>query len=1413
QRSPLSNAPASVAGGRYQLQQLLGEGARKRVYAAHDTRLGRDVALALIKTQGMDAAGRDRLQREASAMARLGDHAHIVQVFDVGDEAGQPYLVCQLMAGGDLEAHLAQAPEHRLPLEEAIAVGQQIAGALDHAHRLGVIHRDLKPGNVWLTQDSSSTNGAAVKLGDFGLAMALDQSRLTQPGLIVGTVAYMAPEQAIGGIVDARADLYALGCMLYELVCGRPPFVGDESVAIITQHLNSPPVKPSWHRSECPPALELLILRLLEKDAAKRSQSAADVRAALAAIDLSPVREPVEAQGRVPLQEAIESHDSPLYQQAFVGREDELRQLERAYDAAVSGQGGLVMVVGEPGIGKTSVVEQLATYAAVRGGRTLVGHCYEEGSLSLPYLPFVESMRSYVCEREPEPLREELGSGAVDVARVVSEIRERIGVEPRPPGGDPEEERWRLLHATTSFLRNAAAVQPMVLVLEDLHWADHGTLELLLHLARSLADARLLVVGTYRDVEVDRGHPLSGALAELRRIVSFNRIALRGLTVDEVHRMMRQIRGQEVPWSRAEAIHRQTEGNPLFVQEVLRYLVEEGLVVREGDRWVRADDGAPDSGIPEGLRDVIGKRLSRLSASCNQVLSVAAVIGRDFGLETLQRVTEMDEDPLYAALEEAVRIGIVQERSQPGAVWYRFAHAFFRQTLYEEMIAPRRLRLHQQVARSLEAQYAARLEEHAPELAEHYAHSTDAADLARAVHYGELAAQRANAVYAYGEAARHLEQALHVQMVLDADDHVRHIDLLLALGEALLPTDQLETIPESVAEPAFNLAVELGDKYRAGAAAVLALEAMAHRAPNPVTYRSEAFQRWSQRADEHTETGSPLRVHAHIHAGMARLFLDGPVPAHVRLREAVREAELLGQNREMYLAAGWAFRHLLAPRDFPTLDRLAVDLTHRTRDAAKSVDVGNSLRYLGSYRLAHGDRAGAESAWMELADLSRTTHDVTLQLVSMETDCIVRFFDGDLQGTLQAIRNRRAASPVEGGFLGVVQARSLLYTGEQGWELDGLLSRSEQSRPYIAVRACLHAHLGQFDMADRLISRFQGIDSPDDESAGMVLLHLLETTTLMGDATRAELLYSKVLPIAHLLMVSESHLACVSRILGNCDRLLGRAEAARQHYARAIEQCTHAQFRPDFTLTRLELSELLLDSYPDERSEALQNLDLAIAQLQEMGMRPALERTIRLKMGLQGVELVSPTTSINAISQTVSIERPSLQPHAAPDGTVTLLFTDIEGSTELTVRLGDQRWLEVLRGHHAVVRQQVQAHGGFEVKCQGDGFMLAFQSARRALDCAIAIQSAVSGAHTDPPIRVRMGLHTGEALKDAENFHGRDVVLAARIADQARGGEILISALLKELLTGRGDLQFDDGREAELKGLSGSQRMYAVAWR
>jgi hypothetical protein len=771
---PTPTEPTSFAAGRYVVKKFLGEGGKKRVYLAHDTTLDRDVAFALIKTEGLDEVGRDRISREAKAMGRLGAHPHIVSVYDLGDENGQPYMVTELMDGGDVEGLIEKAQDSRPPLDRTLEIGLQVCRGLEFAHGHGIIHRDLKPGNVWLTADGTA------KIGDFGLAVALDKTRLTQAGMMVGTVSYMPPEQAMGGEVTFQSDLYSLGAMLYELVTGRPPFVGDESVAIITQHLNAQPVAPSWHNAGIAPALEVLILQLLEKDPSKRPSSARQVGAALEAIRSTPPS-PVGVVEASPAPAA----DNPMYRRTFVGREEELKQLQVAFDAATSGQGSLAVVVGEPGIGKTSLCEQLATYASIRGGRALVGHCYEEGSLSLPYLPFVEAMRSYVLAREPEGLRQELGSGAGEVARIVSEIRERLNVDPSPTNpADAEEERYRLFQAVNGFMHNAAAVQTLAIVLEDLHDADRGTLDLLVHLARNLVGTRLLLIGTYRDVEVDRAHPLSGALAELRRGGNVVRLLLRGLTADEVRRMMSQLSGQEVSWRLAEAVHRQTEGNPLFIQEVLRYLVEEGLIRREDGQWRRAREDTPlELGIPEGLRDVIGKRLSRLSAETNTVLATAAVMGREFRLDALTRVAGLDDEALETALAEARSVAVVEERTAPGgAVSYRFTHAFFRQTLYEETIAPRRIRLHQQVARALESVYGRRLEEHAAELAEHYAYSSDPADLAKAVEYGELAAQRAMSVYAYGEAERHLEHALKVQEVLDPDDKGKRCDLLSALG-------------------------------------------------------------------------------------------------------------------------------------------------------------------------------------------------------------------------------------------------------------------------------------------------------------------------------------------------------------------------------------------------------------------------------------------------------------------------------------------------------------------------------------------------------------------------------------------------------------------------------------------------------
>ena len=242
--------------------------------------------------------------------------------------------------------------------------------------------------------------------------------------------------------------------------------------------------------------------------------------------------------------EAPHEH-GPLYHRIFVGRENELRQLQQAFDVAMSGQGGLVMLVGEPGIGKTALCEQIATYASLRGGQTLVGHCYEEGSLSLPYLAFIEALRGYVRSHDRDVLQKELGSMAPHIARILSEIRERVQVPEIEPAS-PEEERYQLLQGVSEFLSNAAAARPMLIVLEDLHWADRGTLDLLLHLSRNLQGARILVLGTYRDVDLERSSPLSSTLAELRRIESFQRITLRGLGEGEIQRLLTMAHSQSL---------------------------------------------------------------------------------------------------------------------------------------------------------------------------------------------------------------------------------------------------------------------------------------------------------------------------------------------------------------------------------------------------------------------------------------------------------------------------------------------------------------------------------------------------------------------------------------------------------------------------------------------------------------------------------------------------------------------------------------------------------------------------------------------------------------------------------------------------------------------------------------------------
>ncbi|MGH2830799.1 MAG: ATP-binding protein, partial [Actinomycetota bacterium] len=447
----------------------------------------------------------------------------------------------------------------------------------------------------------------------------------------------------------------------------------------------------------------------------------------------------------------------------FVGRERELAALRNAIDAAAAGRGSLLMVAGEPGIGKTRLTEEAAVYARLQGGRTLTGRCYE-AEAAVPYIPFVEAIRSYVADREPGELAQDLGEGAADVAKLVSEIRARIPDLAEPPPSDPDQERYRLLEAVSRFLVAASAATPTLLVLDDLHWADSASLSMLAHLARRIGGSRLAVVGTYRDVELDRQHPLAEMLAMLRRERLVERVLVRGLNVDEVLSLLEASAGQTLGAAGralAEALERETEGNPFFIEEIVRHLIETGVLYRVEGRW-RYDVSIEDMGIPEGVREVIGRRLSRLPKECNEVLLNAAVLGRDFDFPTLVTMTGTSEDEVLPALELSLEHQLIVEVAARSEPTYSFTHALVRQTLYDEPSLPRKQRLHLRAAQAIEQVRQRNLGPHAAALATHYRMAGTAAAPDKAIDFSVAAAGTAWTVAAWVEAIGHLEGALDV---------------------------------------------------------------------------------------------------------------------------------------------------------------------------------------------------------------------------------------------------------------------------------------------------------------------------------------------------------------------------------------------------------------------------------------------------------------------------------------------------------------------------------------------------------------------------------------------------------------------------------------------------------------------------
>ncbi len=505
----------------------------------------------------------------------------------------------------------------------------------------------------------------------------------------------------------------------------------------------------------------------------------------------------------------------------FVGRQRELQALRAHLDGAEADVGSLVMLAGAAGIGKTSIARTFAAFVRERGLVVLWGSCFE-GEWSPPYGPWVEALGEYARTCPPERLQRELGPGAPPLVQLISQVRAILPDTPLPTPLPPDEERFRLYEAVAQFLLTIAQDRPAVLVFDDLHWADSDSLRLLRSVARFVSRSRLMVVGTYRepDLELHRQPVLSEVLAVLRRETDYERIPIRGLAEEEVAAYLDQAGQQHLPRALVRAIYAETNGNPFYTRELFRHLIEEEKIIPRAGGW-STDLSVSDLGIPEGVRQVLDRRVSRLSQQTQRLLRFASAFTSGFTFEVLQALTELTEETLLDSLDEALASGLMRTTGEAApsifttaaglsrlhsvealgqGSTYDFAHAIVRHTLYDELNPDRRARLHRRIALALEGVYAGGAMDYAAELAAQYHASITLPGAERGIPYCLAAAEQARAGYAHERAVIFLRMARDLLLGGPPEASADLLcQLAIAEAEALLLDDARHSVEEALA--------------------------------------------------------------------------------------------------------------------------------------------------------------------------------------------------------------------------------------------------------------------------------------------------------------------------------------------------------------------------------------------------------------------------------------------------------------------------------------------------------------------------------------------------------------------------------------------------------------------------------------
>jgi tetratricopeptide (TPR) repeat protein len=880
----------------------------------------------------------------------------------------------------------------------------------------------------------------------------------------------------------------------------------------------------------------------------------------------------------------------------FVGRVQELRELRAALEEAAARQGCLLLVTGEPGIGKSRLMEELARQLPEQGWRVLVGRCWEHGGAPA-YWPWMQVVRAAGSE-----LLECLPSA--------------------PTAADPEAARFQLFDAVGRFLRKVAGSGPVLVVLDDLHAADEPSLLLLRFLAQTVTDERVVLVGAYRDAE-PRVHELAGLFGDLARVG--HRVRLRGLSHAEVGGYMLRVAGRPPPGPVVARVHDVTAGNPLFVGEVVRALLVGGdLGTAEG----RGSD--PMLRIPEELRGLIHRRLAGLSTEAVSNLKVASVVGREFELGVLRRISRLRVGRLTEALAEAERVGLVSgDASTPGR--YAFSHELVREALYDDLPAARRLKLHHTIGLVLEEAFRDDLEPHLAELAHHFTRSATLGDAALAVEYSTRAGDHAAALLAYEDAARHYARALHLLPMLKDTSGDRRCVLLLRLGDVQWRTGDTEQAGRS-----FEEAAALSD--RLGAGETLARAALGYvTAGAPLrlglggliltgTFGEETtgIRRLEQALAALPEGDSSLR--AQVLARLAtELYPTGQADRRTALaEEAVAMARRLGDLQALLVALHGRHWATLSP------DHIDVRLANATEMLDVAARVGDEeMAFLARHARLHG--------FLELCEVGRV--DAELEAMALTADHIRQPFYQWHIASMRAMRalldgrldeaERLARSTLDAGLRPSVH---MTYMYEHAlmlairWQQGRLGERRETVRahgdqyPSIARwrDALAAAELADERAARAEIERHARSGFADLPRDGLWILHLCalaEACVLIRDQQRAGQLYDLLSPYAerNAIPLSTVPFGPVALRLGMLAAMLERWGEAERHFEAATERCSRLGARAVIARVLYERSRMLLArGAGGDHASAVELLGQAEAICRELDLPGIAERVAAL---------------------------------------------------------------------------------------------------------------------------------------------------------------------------------------------------------